>query len=523
MHRGFLFGLILFLTIITEKVCLSQSKYRFESPLYAIDGDLWMGSGGVAGHGGMIWLGSKNRIVRYNPRTCCFSPAGELFMGGDSGVTTFNPDSVGLLTSFPQVVVESVEYFTGEGWEKMPFSKKKEIRVGEPIFLKIKVKAIACNQRIKTQLMYRIEGYDEQWRRVPDDYQIFLPDMKNKIYRLYVRSSNDDRVLSKQKLLLNLHSETLFRTKTLIMIIILIMIVVVFAYIDYRIRSLRKTNQILKEKEKITTKVIKQRDQLSVMHKDLTDSIRYARKIQQALLPSDYYFHRLLYESFILYLPKDIVSGDFYWINEKDGKVFFSVADCTGHGVPGAFMSMIGFEILDKIINDQGIVHPDEILSILNHGIMNTFSRGEDDLLLRDGMDISFCTLDKKSKVLEFAGAFHTLYLVRENTLLEYKGDHVSVGLGEEEKTEQFTKYLIELQEEDCIYLFSDGYPDQFGGLNGKKFMYRRFRHLLLSIHNLPMKQQRQILYDTLLSWRGDREQVDDILIIGVNPLGKSK
>lgn len=299
---------------------------------------------------------------------------------------------------------------------------------------------------------------------------------------------------------------------------ILVIIGLTILFVRYRTRSLRRTNQILREKEKIAEEVRRQRDQLAAAMKNLTDSIRYAQKIQQALLPSDYYFKRLLPASFILYLPKDIVSGDFYWVNEKKGKIFFTVADCTGHGVPGAFMSMIGFEILDKIINDQGIEKPAEILNILNQGISTTFSRGEENSLLKDGMDLGFCALDRSGKMLEFAGAFHTLYLVRENNLEEFKGDRVSVGMGQEEN-QRFTNHRIPLQDGDKIYMFSDGYADQFGGPNGKKFMYRRFRHLLLSIHHLPLDQQRTIIYDTFVNWKGELEQVDDILVIGIEPL----
>lgn len=185
---------------------------------------------------------------------------------------------------------------------------------------------------------------------------------------------------------------------------------------------------------------------MSIMHKNLPDSIRYAQKIQQALLPSDYFFHKYLPDSFILFLPKNIVSGDFYWITGKDRNVFFTVADCTGHGVPGAFMFMIGLEMLDKIINDQGIVHPNEILNVLNHGIANTFSRGEENIFLKDGMDISLCTLDKEINIIEFAGSFQTMYLIRDNSLIEYKGNHVSVGMGKQDKDEQFTNHVIQLK-----------------------------------------------------------------------------
>lgn len=416
------------------------------------------------------------------------------------------------------VQVRRIRYLTRDGWEFVPVSKEVNLRLQRHSLLEI---ILVSRMEIppSVQLQYKLEGHDTYWHLFEKGRPIYFSDFSNKTYHLLIRMAGEGGYTSPVQLLtIHVHIP-FYSTRTAQAILVLVFVVLFYFYLRYRTHALRKTNQILLEKDRIAKEVEKQRDRLSSMHKDLTDSIRYARKIQQALLPSDYYFHSQLPESFILYMPRDIVSGDFYWLNRKEDKIFFAVADCTGHGVPGAFMSMIGFEILDKIINDQGIVHPGEILNILSFGISNTFSRGEEDLLLQDGMDISFCTLDRKEKILEFAGAFQTLYLIRENKMLEYKGDRVSVGLGNEEKGERFTNHVIPLQEKDKIYLFTDGFTDQFGGPHGKKYMYRRFRHLLLSVHELPMARQKEILYESFMYWKGDYRQVDDVLILGVDPL----
>ncbi len=301
----------------------------------------------------------------------------------------------------------------------------------------------------------------------------------------------------------------------------IIIIFLVYFLVQYRTKSLRKANQILIEKDIASREVEKQRRELAIKNKNITSSIQYAKKIQEALLPSDVMFKKLLPDSFILFKPKDIVSGDFYWITERNNKVFVSAVDCTGHGVPGAFMSLIGFKILENIIKVQSIEKPSEILNILSMGIENTFHRDEEDYLLKDGMDLAFCAFDRNKKQLEYAGAFNPLYLIRDNKLIETRADRFSIGLKHELNTQnEYTNHSVSIKKGDMIYLFSDGYPDQFGGPNGKKFMYRRFRHMLLTIHKLPLQEQKDFLEKSIETWKGDKyDQVDDILVIGIRPI----
>jgi serine phosphatase RsbU (regulator of sigma subunit) len=228
-------------------------------------------------------------------------------------------------------------------------------------------------------------------------------------------------------------------------------------------------------------------------------------------------FRAILPNSFVMHKPKDIVSGDFYWISEQDNKIFVAAADCTGHGVPGAFMSLISFELFKKIIKIEKIYKPSEILATLNRNFEEVFGNIED-VTIKDGMDLSFCVLDKKLQRLEFSGAFNPVYIVRNDKLIELKGDNFSIGadLGEDYPPKVFTNHEFTLLPDDMIYLFSDGYADQFGGPEGKKYKYRRFRYLLLNIHKFDLERQMQILDENIEEWRGSSEQVDDILVIGI-------
>jgi serine phosphatase RsbU (regulator of sigma subunit) len=283
-------------------------------------------------------------------------------------------------------------------------------------------------------------------------------------------------------------------------------------------RRLIKTRRLLKEKEQALELIAYQKTELELRDKNITDSLIYAQRIQEALLPSETYFRKHFEDAFIFFKPKDIVSGDFYWIGEKDGKVFVVAADCTGHGVPGALMSMIGLEIIEKTINEDNIEIPSQILAILNKGLEKTFSSEKNiGTIIRDGMDIGLCIIDKKRKKLLYAGAFFPLYLIRNNSLTEIKGNKIIIGMNPEGVP--YTDHEINLMDEDILYIFSDGYVDQFGGSENKKFMYRRFRYLLLKIHLFPVNDQKAILDEYIKNWMGRNVQVDDVMVIGFRPL----
>jgi len=281
--------------------------------------------------------------------------------------------------------------------------------------------------------------------------------------------------------------------------------------------SLIRARKLIREKDDALRLLAKQREEFAYKNKNITDSIIYARKIQDSLIPSVGFFEKHFSESFVLFRPRDIVSGDFYFVCERNNRVFVISADCTGHGVPGALMSMIGLQSLDRIIQGNASLHPSEILNILSREVESIFNRGDDgSFAIKDGMEIAICVIDKASKSLEFSGSFHPLYLLRDGTLIEFKGDKHVIGrkiLGQD-----FTNHQIDLYEGDTIYLFSDGYVDQFGGADNKKFMNRRFRYLLVTIHKYSLADQKTILTDNFVSWMGNNEQVDDVMILGFRP-----
>ncbi len=273
----------------------------------------------------------------------------------------------------------------------------------------------------------------------------------------------------------------------------------------------------LEEKVKERTlRIEKQKEEIEEQKKHIMDSIYYARRIQNAILPAFSHIERHLKNYFILYLPKDIVSGDFYWVNECDGLFMIAAVDCTGHGVPGAFMSIVGNNQLNYAVNVKRARKAGTILDELNQGVISTLNENKTDSSIKDGMDMALCVFDFEARKVEFAGANNPLILIRDNTVIKYKGDRFPIGAFEGGAPQLFRNNEIDLQEGDCLYLSSDGYADQFGGPDNKKFMFRRYEELLLEIHSVPFEQQKEILHSRLNEWRGKNDQVDDILVIGI-------
>lgn len=281
-------------------------------------------------------------------------------------------------------------------------------------------------------------------------------------------------------------------------------------FLEEKVRQ--RTAEVVKQKEEIDI----QKEQIEEYFKEVTDSIKYAQKIQEAILPPESHVRRLLPDSFILYRPKDIVSGDFYWLGEGEDKVYFAAVDCTGHGVPGAFMSIIGYNQLKQALITTNKGTPAQILDHLNIGVSETLHQKDENSTSKDGMDIAICSLNHKTKVLEYAGAFNPLYLLRNGEIIQTKGDKFPIGSFLDGETPSFTNNKIQLLSGDQIYIFSDGYADQFGGPRGKKMMYKKFRDILIENGNKDLSVQKDILRDYLLDWMGDEEQVDDIIVMGV-------
>lgn len=263
--------------------------------------------------------------------------------------------------------------------------------------------------------------------------------------------------------------------------------------------------------------ISRQKTELQTKNRQITDSLFYAGRLQRAVLPSEQGLSRWLRESFVYFEPKDIVSGDFYWFSFRNDRLLIAAVDCTGHGVPGALISMMGSNILNELVNKEGITEPAAILQDMNRKMKRLLQNSESGVTANDGMDLSICSIDLNSRMLDFAGAHRPLTMVRNGVVSEIKGNRISIG-GFSDFDSKFEQHRIEFEQGDAFYMYSDGYADQFGGPNDRKYLNKRLKELLQNIAERPMKEQRLILADEHLNWRGSTEQIDDILVIGFKP-----
>lgn len=253
---------------------------------------------------------------------------------------------------------------------------------------------------------------------------------------------------------------------------------------------------------------------ITQQNQEIIDSLHYAKNIQSAIMPHESQIDRIFKDGFVLYMPKDIVSGDFYFLEELNDRVYLAVADCTGHGVAGAFMSMVGTSLLKQIILQKKFTDPGKILFELNEGIVEALRQKETSS--HGGMDIALCVIDKQNKLVQFSGANRPLFLVRNFNGEVIKPDKLPIGGFEPDEDRTFKTISIPLQSGDNLYLYSDGYADQFGGIEGKKIMTKKFRELILSLHQTKMVFQKDTLEKYFDNWKGRYEQVDDVIVIGV-------
>ncbi|MGD9977464.1 MAG: SpoIIE family protein phosphatase [Bacteroidales bacterium] len=337
-----------------------------------------------------------------------------------------------------------------------------------------------------------------------------------------------EKEISAQKEQLISNSEKLEQEKQkqtlLVIILVLAFGVILFAFREFQHK--KRANTLLTEQK---TEIERQKNMLENRTKDITDSLNYARRIQKAILHSAQQPEDFFQDSFLIFLPKELVSGDFYWLKMVDNQILFAVADCTGHGAPGAFMSIIGTFGLNHIVSELGETHPGEVLNQLNELFHNSFEQREGAEIF-DGMDVGFCNYNPKTRELKFAGANIYLHVLRkaadpapssvilqkstDYTLYQVKCDKQSIGyfLGRS----PFSTHSVQLLEGDCLYIFTDGYTDQFGGPNGKKFRYNELRTILCGIATLPMNKQKDHLMESFAQWKGSNVQVDDVTFLGI-------
>jgi len=353
-----------------------------------------------------------------------------------------------------------------------------------------------------------------------------LTNQKDKIALQMARIDGQLKKIGEQEGKIKVQLEAIEKQKlVLYFVLFALLLVSVLGYYIYRGYKIKKEANIKLEEKNKTISMQKdeiekqrdlaaaQRDQIGYQKRHIEDSILYAKRIQTALIPSLELFSDKL-EHFVLYKPLAIVSGDFYWVSSQVNPQVIISADCTGHGVPGAFMSMLGVTLLNEIINGRHILQPDQIIENLRQGIIKSLKQVAEEDSIKDGLDIAVCVVDFDKNILWFAGANSPLYLVRGGELIHYRADKMPVAI--HYKMEPFTLHKIDLQKGDAFYIFSDGYADQFGGPKQKKFMSMQLRETLVAIAAMPMLKQGERLNEIFEEWRGDSPQIDDVTMIGV-------
>jgi serine phosphatase RsbU (regulator of sigma subunit) len=393
------------------------------------------------------------------------------------------------------------------------------------------------------QFQYKIGDQEwSEWSSQPY-FGIYLANSGK--YEIHVRAKNIFGKISEEKILRFSIKKPFYETFWFYLLCVIALVYLIYLFIKFRERNLLHEKEVLEQKVKERTKqieeqkeeieaqrdnlaekneqiliqkeaIIIQSDKIALQNREIKDSIRYAKRLQTAVLPDNDIISSLLSDYFVLFKPKDIVSGDFYWVNSKNDKVIAVAADCTGHGVPGGFLSMLGVSLLNEISAIDKDFKANEILNLLRVRLKSTLIKeGHDQNETKDGMDIALVIIDKKQMKVQYAGANNPLYLIRNKEIIEYNADKMPVGSFIAEK-ESFTNNEIDIQHDDQLFMFSDGFRDQLGGPNEKRIKSPGLRKLLLEVNENPMRKQKELIDKFFEDWKGDYEQVDDILIFGI-------
>ncbi|MBX7182741.1 MAG: SpoIIE family protein phosphatase [Bacteroidia bacterium] len=496
---------------------------------------------------GVIWVGLGNGIARiyldktdkrkisvrsfdlesgFNGQSClsrsiCIDDkTGHIYFGTPKGIVVFRPEYDIPNTTPPYLMFTDIQLLKDTAdWSlfEMDSMGANNLPIGVKLpynknHLTFKFVGVSNYYPLKIRYQYYLKGYEKTWREPTTKNEETYPELPPGDYEFFVKSCNADGVWNAEPISFKFTIEPPFyRTWWFYGIIGLIIASGIFSYIQINLANRKITSQ--------NEQISRQKELIEKKNNEVLDSINYAKTIQEAILPPDRSFIESFTGAFVLYVPKDIVSGDFYWIEKIGKKVVFAVVDCTGHGVPGAFMSIVGHNALNQAVKENKILSASKILDYLNNYVnetLHTANISENGRKVRDGMDMSLCVFDTETLVIEFAGAYNPLVLIRDQELTEIKADRRPIGSTDLYGDQMFKNNVIQLQRNDRIYLFSDGYADQFGGPEGKKFYKGRFKETLKLMQGEPMAVQKAILIETFTKWKGDFEQVDDICIIGV-------
>jgi serine phosphatase RsbU (regulator of sigma subunit) len=438
----------------------------------------------------IIWFAGFNEFYLYNPKLSVSYT--DTFYTYISSV--FKADS--LITNYTNYSTQSnakIEYV----FNTMKFNFASPSYVGG----------------VKNSYSFFLEGLDNKWSAWNTTTEAIFPRLHEGHYTFHIKAKNYYGIESEESIYEFTILPPWYRTWWAYLFYISCTSVLIFIIIKLSISRIKEQNEKLENiVEERTAKVEQQKNEIEEKNRDIVDSIKYAKRIQNTILPTVQKLNLILENYFVIYAPKDIVSGDFYWADDFDGKTYISVIDCTGHGVPGAFVSIVGFNGLKRTVNEFNLRQPAEILDKLTEIVVETFSAS--DAHLKDGMDMAICSIDYKTLKLEYAGANNPLILIRDGELFETKGNKQPIG--DFIHSVPFTNHQIQLKKGDSIYLFTDGYADQFGGPKGKKFKLKTLKSLLLEVSNSPIKDQKDLLYKAFNDWKGEIEQLDDVCLIGI-------
>lgn len=445
--------------------------------------------------------------IQANANSSFKDTEGRLWFGTINGAVLFSTDNINLATAEPFTQIRRLRVN----------SEDREIKDGitlsyyeNSIIIDYASICLTNPEAVLYQVM--LEGYNKDWQPVTKETSKEYSALPPNTYTFKVKARNSAGVWNIKPITFSFKIQPPFyQTWWFISLCIFTGLIFLIVYIKVRERNLVKEKNILEEKVKErTAEVVKVNQELAMKNKDITDSILYARRIQNALLPPELPIDN----TFVVFKPRDIVSGDFFWFTSEKNKIWIAAVDCTGHGVPGAFMSIIGHNSLNNIIKELRITKPSEILDKLDDEVAVTLHQYHKDNQIHDGMDIALVCYDTKNRKLEYSGAFNPLWIVRNGELIEERANRFAIGLAPG-FVKGFTNHEVIIEPGDTLYMFSDGYADQFGGQDGKKLKIGNFKELILSLQNLPMNKQKQRLEEFLETWKGDNSQVDDVLVIG--------
>ncbi|MFC2150980.1 two-component regulator propeller domain-containing protein [Bacteroidota bacterium] len=400
-----------------------------------------------------------------------------------------------------------------------PVNFKKPINLPYKVYkLNIEYVGLSYSNPSGVSYQYKLDGYDLEWSKVTQNRDVYYPRIEDGNYTFILKACNSDGKCVENPLEIKIIIRPPFwKTWWFITLSILIGAGAIYSYIKYRERKHKALQEYLeKELNARTKEVVLQKEELEVKNRDITDSINYAQRIQQSILPSVGTINDNFSGAFVYYSPRDIVSGDFYWYDKvNDDKFLIVCADSTGHGVPGAFMSMIGTTLIKDICMRKDINSPSDVLEQLDRELQSTLNQNIDAERAHDGMDIIVCEIDVNTHYMRFSSAMRPLILYKNKELQYVKGTKASIG-GDPDADKRFENVGFQLSEGDTIYMFSDGYPDQFGGPRGKKFKLDRVKNMLADVCDKPMETQQEYVSKIFNDWRGKLQQVDDVLFMGV-------